>query len=109
MSVRQIEKEITCVIIDGSAILYVVNWPANGTLKDYVGNFKSYINKMLRKVDVYLVFDRYKPFSTNVSQGPTEQDRPVRFTNYCRFGNVRENLIFANIREFVVSRIQSPH
>ena len=29
-------------------------------------------------------------------------------TVYCRFGNVRENLIFANIREFVVSRIQSP-
>ena len=28
---------------------------------------------------------------------------------YCRFGNVRENLIFTNIREFVVSRIQSPH
>ena len=26
---------------------------------------------------------------------------------YCRFGNVRENLIFANIREFVASRIQS--
>ena len=26
---------------------------------------------------------------------------------YCRFGNVREDLIFANIREFVASRIQS--
>ena len=26
---------------------------------------------------------------------------------YCRFGNVRENLIFANIREFVASQIQS--
>ena len=41
VSVRQIEKEITCFILDGSAILYVVNWPANGTLKDYVDNFKS--------------------------------------------------------------------
>ena len=29
-------------------------------------------------------------------------------TAYCRFGNVCENLIFANIREFIVSRIQSP-
>ena len=28
-------------------------------------------------------------------------------TVYCRFWNVRENLIFANIREFVASRIQS--
>ena len=26
---------------------------------------------------------------------------------YCRFGNVRENLFFANIREFGASRIQS--
>ena len=26
---------------------------------------------------------------------------------YCRFGNVPENLIFANILEFVASRIQS--
>ena len=26
---------------------------------------------------------------------------------YCRFGNFRENLIFANIREFAASRIQS--
>ena len=71
-SVRQIEKEITCFIIDGSAILYVVNWPANGAFKDYVGNFKSYIDKMLRKVDVYLVFDRYKPFST---KSVTRSDR----------------------------------
>ena len=26
---------------------------------------------------------------------------------YCRFGNVRKNLLFANIREFRVSQIQS--
>ena len=28
---------------------------------------------------------------------------------YCRSGNIRENLIFANIRELVASRIQSSH
>ena len=28
---------------------------------------------------------------------------------YCRFGNVREDLIFANIREIVASQIQSSH
>ena len=52
MSARQTEKEITCCILDGSAILYIVNWPTNGTLKDYVDNFKSYISKLLYKVDV---------------------------------------------------------
>ena len=30
------------------------------------------------------------------------------FFGYCRFGNFRENLIFANIREFAASQIQSP-
>ena len=30
-----------------------------------------------------------------------------RQTEYCRSGNIRENLIFANIRELVASRIQS--
>ena len=29
-----------------------------------------------------------------------------RDTGYCRFGNFRENLIFANIREFTASRIK---
>ena len=31
----------------------------------------------------------------------------MKICEYCRFGNVRENLILANIREFVASRIQS--
>ena len=30
-------------------------------------------------------------------------------SQYCRFGNVNENFIFANIREFVHLRIQSSH
>jgi len=29
-----------------------------------VNNFKYYISKMLQKTDLYLVFDRYKPYST---------------------------------------------
>ena len=31
----------------------------------------------------------------------------VVFPDYCRFRNIRENLIFANIREFAASQIQS--
>ena len=31
-------------------------------------------------------------------------DYASHYTDYCKSGNVRENLIFANIREFVASR-----
>ena len=64
VSIRNIEKEITCTVIDGSAVLYVIHWPAAGTLKDYIDNMKDYLGKLLQKRDVFLVFDRYKAYST---------------------------------------------
>ena len=36
-----------------------------------------------------------------------QTNKVITALNFCRFGNVREDLIFANIREFVASRIQS--
>ena len=35
------------------------------------------------------------------------EDKPGKSLRYCRSGNIRENLIYANIRELVASRIQS--
>ena len=64
VSTRHLETQISCNVIDGSAVLYVIHWPVNGTLQDYVTNFKYYISKMLKTRDVYLVFDRYRPYST---------------------------------------------
>ena len=56
ISVRLIEKEMTCSILDGSAILYVVHWPDNGVLNEYIIiNFKDYVSKLLKRADVYLV------------------------------------------------------
>ena len=53
-------------VLDGSAIL----WPADGSLKDYIANFKYAIGKRLRVEDVYLIFDRYYEYSTkSVSRG----------------------------------------
>ena len=37
----------------------------------------------------------------------TYSDQLGQTMTYCRSGNIRENLIFANIRELVSSRIQS--
>ena len=33
VSVTNIEKEITWTVIDGSAVLYVIRWPANGIFR----------------------------------------------------------------------------
>ena len=47
------------VVIDGCALMWVINWPTNGTVIDYVENFVSTIRKKLENSNVYLVFDRY--------------------------------------------------
>ena len=57
-------------VLDGSAILWVVPWPAFGSVKDYTVNFKCAIGKRLRIEDVYLIFDRYYYYSTkSVTRG----------------------------------------
>ena len=55
-------------VIDGSAILLVVNWPSKALVSDYVGNVCAF---MLKKLDIgrtYLVFDCYNDFSTKSSK-----------------------------------------
>ena len=83
VSARNIEKEITCTVVDGSAVLYVIHWPANGTLKDYVDNMKYYLGQLLQKRDVYLVFDRYKDYSTKsvTRSGRTTQASRIHSLN----------------------------
>ena len=44
-------------VIDGSPLLWVIPWPANGTIRDYAKNLKSTLSKILNKGDVHLVFD----------------------------------------------------
>ena len=43
-------------VLDGSAILWVVPWPADGSVKNYIANFKYTIGKRLRVEDVCLIF-----------------------------------------------------
>ena len=63
ISVQITEKEITCSILDGSVILFVVHWSDKGVLNEYIINFKDYVSKLLKRADVYRVFDRYKLYS----------------------------------------------
>ena len=57
-------------VLGGSAILWVVQWLTNGSVKDYIANFKYAIEKRLRIEDVYLIFNRYYDYSTkSVTRG----------------------------------------
>ena len=53
----------TDIVIDGGAMLWVVHWPSNGTVKDNINNVLEYIERRLRQANVYLVFDRYIDYS----------------------------------------------
>ena len=49
---------------ESSAVLWVVHWPAKGVVADYVENFKKFLERKLQDSGVYLVFDRYREYST---------------------------------------------
>ena len=63
---------------------------------------------MLISCSLYIFFFGYNQWQRNV----TRINFLLLFYKlclryYCRSGNIQENLIFANMREFVASRIQS--
>ncbi len=58
VSSRNAEKDIDAVFLDGYTVLWVVPWKAIGTVPDYLDRFRSYFHTLLKKSDVYLVFDR---------------------------------------------------
>ena len=65
VSARCIERQITTLVIDGCAIFYVLSWPPyTGTVGDLVVAYRKYIEKRLKTYDIYVLFDRYREFST---------------------------------------------
>ena len=68
---NKLQVEVPCrlthkpqaTIMDGGAILWIINWPSKGTVHDYVHNFASYLSTKTKKCDIYLVFDRYVSYS----------------------------------------------
>ena len=84
-SSRIVETNQAAVFLDGSAILWVMHWPAKGTVVDFVNNFKRYISNKLHESDVYLVFDRYRDYSTK------SVTREGRVSDASRFYQLSEN------------------
>jgi hypothetical protein len=63
-SARLSASNVAAMVLDGSAVLWVVHWPAKGIFSDFVDNFKRYLATKLVEADVYLIFDRYEEYST---------------------------------------------
>ena len=85
VSARTSPSDKSNFVIDGSALLWVIPWPANGTIKDYAMNLKSTLSKLLNKGDVHLVFDRYYDYSTK------SVTRSARVTGACRVHQMQVN------------------
>lgn len=49
---------VEAMYMDGSAVLWVIPWPAKGTVQDYINRFRHHIENQVAVRDVYLVFDR---------------------------------------------------
>ena len=64
VSTTEVTINLSTSVIDGSAVLYCIRWPTVGTVMDYVVDFRKYIERKLVYRDIYLVFDRYKDYST---------------------------------------------
>ena len=50
-------------VIDGSALLWTVHWPADGSVADFIVNVKKRIASYLTNSDIYFIFDRYHEYS----------------------------------------------
>ena len=60
-------KKPELVVIDGCAILWVVNWPTNGLVSDTIANYCDFVFLKLQSHDIAVVFDRYHDFSIKSS------------------------------------------
>ena len=74
LSTRRAQENIDVLVIDGSAYLYALPWPAPpATVQHYIEKLKYNIGQKLGKCDVYLIFDRYLEYSikgaTRTSRG----------------------------------------
>lgn len=71
-STRHNASHVATCVLDGSAVLWVIHWPPKGMIKDFVQNFKTFLARKLNDSNVYLVFDRYREWST---KGSTREAR----------------------------------
>ena len=42
------------IIVDGCAVLWLIQWPTSGNVEDYIKNLMAYIIGLLHKSDIFL-------------------------------------------------------
>ena len=70
---NRITDQDNCLIIDGSAMLWVIPWPTHGKVQDYVDKAVTWTFRKVQESDVYLVFDRYMEYSIKDNTRNTRQ------------------------------------
>jgi len=72
-TMRHVSKN-SSLIIDGSAMLWVISWPTNGKVQDYVDTVVSWVLGKLKESDLWLmIFDRYMEYSIKDNTRNTRQ------------------------------------
>ena len=78
VSARATRYDISRAIIYGSAILYTIRWPSSGTVGDFVTKYRHFIESKLVDKDVYVIFDRYREYSTKCTTRETRASKTHR-------------------------------
>ena len=69
-------------ILDGCAILWIIHWPSNGTLQNYITSLCKYVMDHLFKHATSIIFDRYYDFSiksvTREARNVTQSSKQVK-------------------------------
>ena len=56
---RRNAGDADATVIDGSALLWTVHWPADGSVADFIVNVNKRIASYMINSDIYLIFDKY--------------------------------------------------
>ena len=51
LSARNSASDVAAIVLDGSAVLWVIHWPAKGTIINFVDNFKMFLATKLLEAD----------------------------------------------------------
>ena len=58
MKKLKVEESSPCIkpaiVIDGGGLLYQIQWPSNGLIKDFVNSTEKYVRDLMVKTDVQL-------------------------------------------------------
>jgi len=67
-------------VIDGGALLWIIQWPNKGIVQVYVNSVLEYIFRKLEDSDVNVIFDRYFKYS---AKSATRTSRAVQQASRC--------------------------